>query len=106
MTKKTVIVSDSDDWEDDHGNDAVDITRKKIDNHCEEPPHTTGRRNVEPDWCNVCTLYPCVCPEDVYPPLDEGEIEWCKRCNRDAKKCECPEGPDKVTKKTKGIRFG
>ena len=46
MTKKTVIVSDGDD-EDDHGNDAVDITRKKIDNFCEEEPHVKGRKTLK-----------------------------------------------------------
>ena len=45
MTKKTVIVTDEENWEDDHGNDAVDITRKKIDNECEETPHRKGRKD-------------------------------------------------------------
>ena len=47
MTKKTVIVNDSDDRDDDHGNDAVDITRKKIDNLCEEEPHVKGRKTLK-----------------------------------------------------------
>ena len=25
--------------------DSYDTKRKKIDNHCEEPPHTTGRKD-------------------------------------------------------------